>query len=84
MTKYLTENHKNTCEEVHVKQRNFKDSTFLQVLLRDCAEAFQNAYERCTLFSDDCLKFKVIFHKIVIIFLGRNTPNNKFLDVTNK
>ena len=25
-----------------------------------------------------------IFRNIVIIFLGRNTPNNKFLDVTNK
>ena len=35
-------------------------------------------------FSDTCLKFMIIFRKIVIIFLGRNTPNNKFLDVTNK
>ena len=25
----------------------------------------------------------VIFRKIVIIFLGRNTPNNKFVDVRN-
>ena len=35
-------------------------------------------------FSDTCLKFMIIFRKIVIIFLGRNTPNNTFLDVTNK
>ena len=34
-------------------------------------------------FSDTSLKFMVIFRKIVIIFLSRNTPN-KFLDVTNK
>ena len=26
----------------------------------------------------------VIFRKIVILYLGRNKPNNKFLDVTNK
>ena len=26
----------------------------------------------------------VIFRKIVIILLGRNTPNKKFLDVVNK
>ena len=40
--------------------------------------------ERSTPFSDTCLKFTAIFCEIVIIFLGRNTPNNKFLDVTNK
>ena len=26
----------------------------------------------------------VIFRKILIMFFGRNTPNNKFLNVTNK
>ena len=40
--------------------------------------------ERSTPFSDTCLKLTAIFLKIVIIFLGRNTPNNKFLDVANK
>ena len=40
--------------------------------------------ERGTPFSDTCLKFMAIFCEIVIIFLGRNTPNNKFLDVRNK
>ena len=40
--------------------------------------------ERSTPFSDTCLRFTAIFCEIVIIFLGRNTPNNKFLDVTNK
>ena len=40
--------------------------------------------ERSTPFSDTCLKFTGIFCEIVIIFLGRNTPNNTFLDVTNK
>ena len=44
--------------------------------------------EKCTVrstpFNDTCLKFTAIFHKIVIILLGRNTPNNKFVDVTNK
>ena len=37
--------------------------------------------ERSTSFSDTCLKLTAIFCKIVIIFLGRNTPNYKFLDV---
>ena len=40
--------------------------------------------ERGTPFSDTCLKFTAIFCEIVIIFLGRNTSDNKFLDVTNK
>ena len=40
--------------------------------------------ERSTPFSDTCLNFLVIFSKIAIIFFGRNTPNNKFIDVTNK
>ena len=40
--------------------------------------------ERRTPFIDTCLKFAPIFRKIVIIFLSTNTPNNKFLDVTNK
>ena len=40
--------------------------------------------ERGTPFSDTCLKFKAIFCEIVIIFRDRNTPNNKFIDVTNK
>ena len=40
--------------------------------------------ERSTPFSGTCLKFTTIFCEIVIIFLGRNTPNNKFLDVTIK
>ena len=38
--------------------------------------------DRSTPFSDTCLTFTAI--KIIITFLGRNTPNNKFLDVTNK
>ena len=40
--------------------------------------------ERSTPFSDTCLKFMAIFCEIVIIFLGRNTSNNKFLNATNK
>ena len=40
--------------------------------------------ERSTPFSDTCLNFTAFFRKILIIFLGRNTPNNKFLDVTYK
>ena len=40
--------------------------------------------ERSTPFSDTCLTFTAIFRKIVIIFLGRNTPDNKFFDITNK
>ena len=45
---------------------------------------FEMLSERSTPFSDTCLKFTIIFCEIVIIFLCRNTPNNKFLDVTNK
>ena len=37
--------------------------------------------ERNTPFNDTYLKFTAIFCEI---FLGRNTPNNKFFDVTNK
>ena len=44
----------------------------------------RNLTEWSTPFSNACLKFMVIFHKIVIVFLGRNTPNNKFLNVTSK
>ena len=40
--------------------------------------------EKSAPFSDTCLKFTAIFCKIVIVFLGRNAPNNTFLDVTNK
>ena len=40
--------------------------------------------KRSTPFSDTCLKFTAIFCETVIIFFGRNTPNNMFLDVTNK
>ena len=40
--------------------------------------------ERSTSFSDTCLKFTAICCEMVIIFLGRNTIKNKFLDVTNK
>ena len=40
--------------------------------------------ERSTPFSDACLKFTAIFRKTVIIFLGRNIPNNNFLGVTKK
>ena len=39
---------------------------------------------RNTPFRDTCLKFTTIFCEIVMIFLGRNTLNNKFLDVTKK
>ena len=38
--------------------------------------------EKSTTFSDTWLKFMAIFRKIVTFFLGRNTPNNKFLTVT--
>ena len=31
-----------------------------------------------------CLKFMVNFRKIVVIFVGRNTPSNKFLDVVRR
>ena len=40
--------------------------------------------DRRTPFSDTCLKFIAILCEIVIIFLGRNTPKNNFLNVTNK
>ena len=40
--------------------------------------------ERSRPFSDTYRNFTAIFCKIVIIFIGRNTPNNKFLDVMNK
>ena len=56
------------------------------MLLKDFAEILQNFYweKYAILVSDTCLKFMVIFSKIVIIFLGRNTPYNRFVDVTNK
>ena len=41
-------------------------------------------YMTQTPFSDTCLRFMVIFRKIVMLFFGRNTPTNKFLVVTNK
>lgn len=34
--------------------------------------------------SDTRLKFIVVFLKIVMTFLGRNTSSSKFLDITNK
>ena len=37
-----------------------------------------------TPFSDTGLKFTDVFRKIVIIFIETNTPNNRFLHVTNK
>ena len=82
MKKILLETLKITCEEVQVQQRIFKDITFSQVLLKNFAETFLT--ERSTRFSDTCPKLTAIFRKIVVIFLGKNTPNNKFLDVTNK
>ena len=65
--KILLEILKIACEEVYVQQKIFKDSTFSQLLLKDFAETFQNAY-----------------WEIVMIFLDRNTPNNKDLNATNK
>ena len=53
-------------------------------LKRFCRNIQECLPERSTPFSDTCLKFTAIFCEVVIIFLGRNTPNNKFLDVTNK
>ena len=42
--KILLEILKIACEEVYVQQKIFKDSTFSQLLLKDFAETFQNAY----------------------------------------
>ena len=57
-----------------------KIQLFHRYFKKDFVEKFQNAYwEKYT-----CLKFRAVFRKIVIIALVRNTPNNKFLDVTNK
>ena len=80
------ETSKATCEEVQIYENLFKDLTFLQVLLNDFTEIFllRTVTERSTPFSDTCLKFIVTFCRIVICFIGRNTPNTKFLDVANK
>ena len=54
------------------------------MLLRIWPKYSRTLTEKSTPFSETCQKFTVIFLKIVIIFLGRNTPNNRFLNVTNK
>ena len=45
---------------------------------------FQKSYWDNIPFSDTCLKFMAIVRETAICFFGRNTPNNKFLNVTNK
>ena len=52
-----------------MQQYIFKNLTFPQVLLIDFAETETKRV------SDTCLKFTTIFRKIVIVSLGRNTPN---------
>ena len=61
-----------------------KDLTFSQVIIKDFAKIFQNFYCEKYTFQWHLPEFMVIFRQIVIFFLVRNTPNNKFLDVTNK
>ena len=62
----------------------FEGLALSQVLLKVFPKYSRNRTEGITLFSNTCLEFIVIFRKIVIIFLVRNTPNNKFLDDTKK
>ena len=57
-----------------------KNLTFSQVL----SKYSRTLTERSTPFSDTYRTFTAISCKIIIIFLGRNGTNNKFLDVTNK
>ena len=59
----------------------FKDSTFSQQLFT--AKRFcRNISERLLREVQWC--FAAVFPKIVIIFFGRNRPNNKLLDAANK
>ena len=84
MKKILLETLNIASEEVHAWQKFFKDSTISQVLLKSFVETFQMLTERNTHFSHIFVKFTAILRKTVTIFFGRNTPNNKVLDVTNK
>ena len=67
-----------------MQQRIFKDSTFPQVPLKDFANIVQKAYLEKYTFQWHLPEFADFFRKIVIVFLDRNTPNNTFLDFTNK
>ena len=68
----------------NIREKLFKDSTFSPILIKDFTEIFQNSdWEKYT-FQCHLLEGYGYFCKIVITFLGRNAPNNKFLKVTIK
>ena len=62
----------------------FNDLTFSELLLSIFPKYSRTRTEKSAPFNDTCVKFIALFRKLVIVFLGRNTRNNKFLDVTIK